>query len=153
MAGNLAVEGWEFARREIATTRIFNFPRETVFDAWTDPEKLKRWWGPKGFTNTFHQFDFKPGGEWNFTMHGPDGKNYENHMRFVEIVRPERIVLQHLSTPHFQVIATFDDLKGRTKLSFRQLFETVDICEGVKVFALDANEQNMDKLQAVLSEK
>lgn len=151
-ASHPQVEGWDLACREIVTTRVLNFPRDVVFDAWTDPDKLKYWWGPKGFTNTFHQFEARPGGEWNFTMHGPDGKTYENQARFVEIVKPERIVIEHHSPPHFQILVTFDklDAGGRTKLTFRQLFRTADVYNGVKVFALEPNEQIFDKLNAIL---
>ena len=61
--------------REIVSIRVFDFPRELVFNAWTDPEHLVHWWGPKGFTNTFHEFDLRPGGIWRFVMHGPDGRD------------------------------------------------------------------------------
>ncbi len=85
--------------REIVSTRVFDAPRERVFQAWTDPEHLARWWGPKGFTNTFHEFDPRPGGVWGFVMHGPDGVDYKNRSVFVEIVKPERIVFDHVSGP------------------------------------------------------
>ena len=64
--------------REIVTTRVFNAARELVFKAWTDPDHLVHWWGPKGFTNTFQEFDLRPGGIWRFVMHGPDGVDYKN---------------------------------------------------------------------------
>lgn len=59
--------------REIVSVRVVNASREIVFKAWTDPQHLRSWWGPNGFTNTFHEFDLKPEGHWRFTMHGPDG--------------------------------------------------------------------------------
>ena len=55
--------------RAFENSRVFDAPRERVFRAWTDPEHLKQWWGPKGFTNTFHEFDMRPGGHWRFVMH------------------------------------------------------------------------------------
>ena len=58
--------------REFSNSRVFNVPREFVFKAWTDPNHLCQWWGPKGFTNTFQEFDMRPGGHWHFVMHGPD---------------------------------------------------------------------------------
>ena len=64
--------------REIVTTRLLDWPRERVFRAWTDPAHLARWWGPKGFTNTFHEFDLRPGGLWRFVMHGANGADYQN---------------------------------------------------------------------------
>jgi uncharacterized protein YndB with AHSA1/START domain len=71
--------------RGVVATRIFDAPRDLVWRAFTDPDHLKQWWGPNGFTNTFYVFDLKVGGHWRFTMHGPDGKNYENEAVFVAI--------------------------------------------------------------------
>lgn len=137
--------------REIVTTRVFDAPRERVFRAWTDPEHLVRWWGPKGFTSTFQAFDPRPGGVWRFVMHGPDGVDYKNKSVFVEIVRPERIVFQHVSGPAFLVTATFAEQAGKTKVTFQMLFETAAACEKVKGFAVAANEQNFDRLGAELA--
>ena len=136
----------DFVRREIVTTRVFDAPRALVFKAWTDPDQLKLWWGPRGFTNTFESFDFKPGGLWKYVMHGPAGRDFQNEMRFVEIVEPERIVLEHLSVPQFTLTAIFDELGSRTKLSFRQLFATPELFDGVKRYAMPGNEENLDKL-------
>jgi hypothetical protein len=72
-----------------------NAPRELVWKAWTDPKHLINWFGPKGFTNTFHEIDIKPGGVWKFTMHGPDGTDYPNLVVFDKIVRPEYITYTH----------------------------------------------------------
>jgi uncharacterized protein YndB with AHSA1/START domain len=139
--------------RQIVTTRIFYAPITKVFSAWTDPGVLKRWWGPRGFTNTFHEFDLHPGGRWIFTMHGPDGGNYPNESEFVEIKPPKRIVLNHVSKPRFQLTADFEDMdNGRTKLLFQQLFETPEEYNKIKVFAVDANEENMDRLEGVIKD-
>jgi uncharacterized protein YndB with AHSA1/START domain len=137
--------------REIVTTRVFDAPRERVFRAWTDPDHLAKWWGPKGFTNTFQEFDMRQGGNWRFVMHGPDGVDYKNKSVFVEVVKPERIVLQHVSGPRFQVTATFAEEAGKTKLTFQMLFETAAECATVKVYAVEANEQNFDRLEAQLA--
>lgn len=79
----------EILDREIVTTRVFPAPRAVVFAAWTDPDQLRQWWGPRGFSNTFHVCEMRPGGLWSYTMHGPDGKDYPNEARFVEITPPE----------------------------------------------------------------
>lgn len=136
--------------REIATTRILDASRDRVFRAWTDPEQLARWWGPKGFTNTFYEFDLRPGGAWRFVMHAPDGVDYQNHSVFVEVVAPERIVFNHISGPRFTVAAVFEDLGGRTRVTFRQLFESAAQRDKVAAFAVEANEQNLDRLEALL---
>ena len=72
-----------------------------VYAAFTAPERLARWWGPEGFRNTFTLCDFRPGGAWRFTMHGPDGKDYPNESQFVEVVPNARVVIRHVNAPHF----------------------------------------------------
>ena len=118
--------------RGVVATRIFDAPRDLVWRAFTDPDHLKQWWGPNGFTNTFYVFDLKPGGAWRFTMHGPDGKNYENESVFVAIDWLSRIVFDHVSPPHFRVTMSFEDLGQKTKFTFRQEFETKEIFERIK---------------------
>lgn len=141
--------------RQIISSRIFDHPREVVFGAFTDPEKLAQWWGPKGFTNTFDEFDFRPGGFWRFTMHGPDGKDYINESQFEKIIEPELIVFIHLRTMHwFKMTMTFEEIEGnKTRLTWRQEFETAEECEKVRVYAAPANQENFDKLAALLTRK
>lgn len=140
------------ADREIVTTRVLPFPRDVVFHAWSNAALLARWWGPKGFTNTFEVFEFRPGGEWRFVMHGPEDANYPNRSVFREIAAPERIVFDHLSTHWFRVVADFEELSAeQTRLTFRMQFETVAECERVKDFAVECNEQNFDRLAALLA--
>ncbi|MGB6921093.1 MAG: SRPBCC domain-containing protein [Methylovirgula sp.] len=140
----------EVREREIIGTRIFTAPRALVWRAFTDPDHLQHWWGPKGFTNTFHEFDFRPGGRWRFVMHGPDGTDYPNENIFVEIAFLERIVFDHLSQPEFRLTASFEEVDGKTKLTWRQRFESVEVCDSVKPFAVPGLEQNLDKLAAHL---
>ncbi|MDB5085385.1 MAG: activator of Hsp90 ATPase 1 family protein [Bacilli bacterium] len=136
---------------ELVTTRIFDAPRELVFEVWTKPEHLAQWWGPKGFTNTFQEFDFRPGGTWQFIMHGPDGVDYDNKSIFVEIVQPERIVFQNLSGPKFQVTATFEDFNGKTRLNFHMLFDTAAEFDNVKTYAVEGNQQTFERLEAYVT--
>jgi uncharacterized protein YndB with AHSA1/START domain len=139
------------SKREIVTTRIFNYPREIMFKAWTEPEQLAQWWGPNGFTNTFNTFELKSGGVWDFVMHGPDGTDYPNKSVFKEIIKPERIVFLHLGPMHkFQMTTTFEDLGSKTRVTFQMLHDTQAECEKVKPFAAAANEQNFDRLEALL---
>ncbi|MFD0621298.1 SRPBCC family protein [Paenibacillus sp. GCM10027629] len=137
---------------ELIATREYDVPRELVFRAWTTPDLLAQWWGPQGFTNTIHECDMSPGGTWKFTMHGPNGVDYPNHNVFVEIVPHERIVLDHLSGHEFRVTASFDDLEGRTKVTFRQAFKKKEAFEQAKLICIEANEQQLDRLGKVLAE-
>ena len=140
------------ADREIVTRRVLEAPRERVFDAFADPNRLTRWWGPKGFTSTFNEFDLRPGGVWRFVLHGPNGADYQNESVFVEVVKPERIVFNHVSGPRFQMTLTLDPNSGtKTSITWRMVFETAAECAKVRVFAVDANEQNLDRLEAELA--
>jgi uncharacterized protein YndB with AHSA1/START domain len=142
----------EHADREIATTRVLHAPRALVFQAFTDPAHLARWWGPAGFTSTFDVFDARPGGAWRFVMHGPDGTDFKNESVFVELVKPERIVFRHLKPMHvFELTITLAADGKKTRLGWRMRFETAAECEQVKAFAVAANEQNLDRLEAELS--
>ncbi|KAK2620690.1 SRPBCC family protein [Leptospira interrogans] len=137
--------------REIVSVRVVNASREIVFKAWTDPQHLRSWWGPNGFTNTFHEFDLKPEGHWRFTMHGPDGTDYANHSVFVEIIKPEKLVFDHISGHIFRVTATFEEESpNSTKVIFRMLFESLQEFEKAKKYVIEGNEQNFDRLEVEL---
>ncbi len=136
--------------REIISARIFDASPDRVFQAWTDPAILALWWGPKDFKNTFEVFEPRPGGTWRFVMHGPDGTNYKNESVFRELDRPSRIVLDHISSPRFQVVATFVAEADKTTLTFRMIFETSDMRDRVKGIVANANEENFDRLAVQL---
>jgi uncharacterized protein YndB with AHSA1/START domain len=95
--------------------------------------------------------DVRPGGAWKFVMHGPDGTNYPNHSVFVEVVRPERIVFDHIA-PNFRATATFTELGGRTRLEWKMLFaQAKDLQLVVKRHGADEGlRQNVDKLAEYL---
>jgi uncharacterized protein YndB with AHSA1/START domain len=147
------MRGEEFANREIASHRAVAAPRARVWTAWTDPALLARWWGPKGFRNTFHEFDPRPGGAWRFVMHAPDGADYPSRSVFLEVVRPERIVFRHLEPVHeFLATALFAERDGGTEIVFRMRFDSAAERERVESYVVDANEQNFDRLEALLAE-
>lgn len=135
---------------EIVTTRLLDAPRERVFQAFSDPAILARWWGPAGFTNTFKAFDFEPGGIWRFVMHGPDGVDYPNESVFAEIVKPERIVFHHISGHKFSAVFLLREEQGKTLLHWTMRFDSADECARVRNFVIDANGENMDRLERQL---
>jgi uncharacterized protein YndB with AHSA1/START domain len=141
------------ADRELSTGRVLDAPRERVFAAFTDPERLARWWGPKGFRSTFQVFEPRPGGAWRFVMHGPDGGNFPNESIFEELVWPERIVIRHASAPRFRLHVTFADAGVRTRVGWRQVFDTAEECDRVRAVAVPANEENLDRLSAELAQR
>lgn len=137
---------------EIVSTRIFNFHRELVFKAWSNPDHLQKWWGPAGFTNTFQEFDFQIGGKWRFVMHGPDKGNYKNECEFLKIESPSLIAWKRHTQPYFKVLVTFEEINEfQTKIVFKMLFETPEECNKVKRFVVDKNEENFDKLENELA--
>ncbi len=145
--------------REIITTRVINAPRERVWQAWTEPDRLIKWWGPKGFTNTFHEINIAPGGVWRFMMHGPDGTDYPNKIIFKEVKKPERLVYDHSDDGeteldhHFSSTVTFEDLgNGKTKLTMHAVFATREQYEEVKKFgAVEGGNQTLDRLEQHLA--
>ena len=135
--------------REFVHSRLINAPRERVFKAFSEPEHLARWWGPNGFTSTFHTFDLRVGGKWTFVLHGPDGTDYPNESVFVEVVAPQRVVLEHLSeSHHFYLTITFESVENNTSVGWRQVFDDVEHKKRVAHIVEEANEQNLDRLEA-----
>jgi len=144
---------YDAASRQLHMTRLLNAPIELVWEVWTNPEHITKWWGPDGFTTTMHTMDLKAGGEWRLTMHGPDGKNYPNRSEFVEIVPLQKIVYQHYN-PDFLTTVIFEPQGNQTKLDWTMQFETTDMLETVvKVFKADKGlEQNGEKLEQYLAQ-
>lgn len=117
------------AGREVEVSRTFSASADTLWEAWTNPERVVLWWGPRGFTTTNHEIDVRPGGVWAHTMHGPDGTDYPNSSVFREIVKPERIVYSHGGREggpgaHFVATWTFEALGKQTRLTLRLVFDT-----------------------------
>ncbi|MFM6976202.1 MAG: SRPBCC family protein [Sphingobacteriaceae bacterium] len=136
---------------EIVSTRIVNAPRVIVFRAWSEPEHLKNWWGPTGFTNTFHEFDFRVGGHWRFTMHGPEQGNYLNECEFIKIEEPALIAWKRFSKPLFQVLFLFEEVnENQTRIIFKMLFNSIEECNKLRPFVPEKNEENFDKLEQEL---
>lgn len=148
-----STDGSATADREIVATRLFDAPRDLVFDMWTDPVHVAKWWGPIGFTNTIHEMDVRPGGIWRFVMHGPDGVDYQNKSIFTEVVRPERLAYSHVSGPTFQVTVTFEEQGARTRLTMRMVFDSAAKREKVvKEFgAVEGMKQTLVRLGEHLS--
>ena len=144
--------------REIVITRVFDAPREMVWDAFTDPKQVAQWWGPNGFTTTIHEMDVRPGGRWRHTMHGPDGKDYPNAIVFKEIVKPERIVYSHGdgredgSGVSFEATWTFETEGDKTRVTGRSVFATAAMRDLVvkEYGAIEGGKQTLAKLDEYL---
>lgn len=139
--------------REIVTTRLINAPRELLWEAWTDPKRLAVWWGPRGFTTTTHTMDFRVGGFWRYTMHGPDGTDYPNLIAYREITKPERIVYDHsgegdFSDIRFHSTVTFETHGAKTKVILRAVFPSKEERDHVIEIsgAVEGGKQTLERL-------
>ncbi len=139
-------------KREIVSSRILNSPVETVYQAFENPNQLKNWWGPEGFTNTFHEFDLRPGGNWILTMHGPEKGNYENSSVFETVIPNERIGWKRKTQPLFDMELLFEKVtENKSQLTFRMIFGSQEECEKMQPFVEPKNEENFDRLERVLN--
>lgn len=139
------------ATRTLATERLLPASPERVWRAFSDAGQLAAWWGPEGFTNEFDRCDFHDGGDWLFTMVGPDGQRYANQSRFTELEPLRRVVIDHLSPPRFTLTVTLAPCGAGTHLTWSQRFETAELAEALAPVCVPANEQNLDRLARAVS--
>ncbi len=142
----------ELDDRTLFTQRRLAAPPERVWQAFADAAQLARWWGPDGFSNAFEHFDFRPGGHWQFWIVAPDGQRYWNENRFVTLDAPQHLELDHIVAPHFTLTVTLRPDSGGTQLAWWQRFETAELRQVLEAICIPANEQNLDRLDAVLAD-
>ena len=136
-----------------STSREIPATVEQVFAAISHSERLARWWGPAGFTNTFSVCEFNNGGRWSFIMHGPDGKNYPNENVFAEIESPGKVVVQHASEPKYRLTITLAPSAAGTVVSWSQAFESAEVARRLEHIVVPANEQNLERLSVEVLRK
>lgn len=146
--------------REIVMTRVLDAPRELVWKVWTETDHLSQWWGPQGFTTTTYKRDCRAGGVWRYVMHGPDGRDYENNITYLEVVAPERLSYKHggdqdFEPVNFQVTVKFlpDGPSGdKTRLDMRMVFPSKAAREFVirEYNAIEGAKQTMARLAEYL---
>ncbi|HRG81053.1 MAG TPA: SRPBCC family protein [Chitinophagaceae bacterium] len=124
--------------RELTISRLINAPQELVWEAWTNPEHIRHWWGPVGFSCTISKMDLTEGGEWEFVMHGPDGTDYKNKHIYITLNKPSLIVMRHISFPPFVMTARFEARGTQTLVTLHSVFESASqLQEVIKVFKAD----------------
>jgi uncharacterized protein YndB with AHSA1/START domain len=147
------------ADRELVATRTFNAPARIVFDAWTKPELLKRWWAPKSFGVTLFECesDLRVGGTYRYAF-GRDPKNPEVFSgRYVEVNSPSRLVLTQLyermpDIGEAIVTVTFEESQGRTRLTLHQLFPSKEALEGALASGMESGMRvTLDQLEALVA--
>ena len=140
---------------ELKIIRIYDAPLRAVWDAWTDPKQAAQWWGPRGFTITTHSKDFRVGGHWHYTMHGPDGTDYPNKTVYLEVEPQAKLVYDHGGNDDqpalFRVTVLFSDLKGKTKMDMRMTLPTPEAAEETRAFIKKAGgDSTWDRLAEYL---
>ncbi|CAD5270850.1 MULTISPECIES: SRPBCC family protein [unclassified Imperialibacter] len=140
--------------RELRISRLFDAPIGLMWEVWTDPNHLKNWWGPDGFTNTISKMDVRNGGEWSLVMHGPDGTDYPNESVFTEVIEHKKIVYKHTSPPSFVTTVEFEPQGDKTLMHWHMLFESREqFIEVVKKYGADEGlKQNIEKLAQYLTQ-
>lgn len=138
--------------------RVYAAPVTAVWDAWTDPAQVAKWWGPRGFTLTHHSKDLRAGGHWRYTMHGPDGKDYPNLTTYHEVVPGSRLVYDHGATdetpPLFRVTVTFTEVDGGTRLDFEMRFPSEQAARNGAAFIKRASgDSTWDRLAEYLDDE
>jgi uncharacterized protein YndB with AHSA1/START domain len=145
--------------RELVVTRTFNAPARIVFDAWTQPEFLKRWWAPKSFGVSLFECESDPreGGTYRYAF-GRDPKNPEVFSgRYLEVNAPSRLVLTQVydrmrDTGEAVVTATFEESQGKTRLTLQQLFPSKEALEGALASGMETGMRvTLDQLDALVA--
>ena len=141
---------------EIDITRIYDAPVQMVWEAWTDPKQVAKWWGPRGFTITTHSKDLRTGGSWSYTMHGPDGVDYKNKTQYLEVEKYSRLVYDHGGNddrpPLFRVTVQFTEIAKKTNMEMIMALPTVEAAVEAKKFIKKAGgDSTWDRLAEYLA--
>jgi uncharacterized protein YndB with AHSA1/START domain len=144
--------------KEIRIIRLYDAPLKIVWDAWTDPQQLAQWWGPRGFRITTHSKELKPGGTWNYTMHGPDGIDYPNIAKYLEVEPLAKLVYDHGANEDrpalFRVTVLFSEIAGKTRLEMSMTLPTPEAAEETrKLIRKAGGESTWDRLAEYLEKE
>jgi uncharacterized protein YndB with AHSA1/START domain len=145
----------DVAERSIVSTRFYSVSPTRLFDAWTDPVQLAKWFGPFGVTTTTHEIDVRPGGVWRFTMRAADGAEFHNKVVYREVSRPTRLVYDQVGEVEgaltFQVTVTFEEKPGGTQLTMEMLFGSPDERAQIAAYGVEkGNVQTFHRLAQML---
>lgn len=141
------------ADRELVVSRVINATPQRIFEAFTDPTQMPQWWGPTGFTTTIHAMDVRAGGESRYTMHGPDGTDWPNRARYIEVIPGERLSYwlddgEDATETHMHATVTFQPEAGGTQVTITMVLATAAIRDALvrEVNALEGGKQTLSRL-------
>jgi len=146
------------APNEIRIVRMYDAPVQAVWDAWTDPAQVAQWWGPRGFTLTTHSKDLRVGGNWRYTMHGPDGTDYPNTTLYHEVEPLRKLVYDHGGSddrpPMFRVTVLFEEVDGQTRMDMTMGLADAEAAKQTRQFIkLAGGESTWDRLAEFLGKR
>jgi uncharacterized protein YndB with AHSA1/START domain len=144
---------------EVKMVRSFNAPRELVFKAYTDPDMIPQWWGPKYLTTKIDALELKPGGKWRFLQYDEKGNEYAFSGIYKEVIRPERLVytFEFEPMPGHIVLSTVlfeEEETGRTKITATSVFQSKDDLDGMMKSGMESGAvESWDRLEELLAAK
>lgn len=136
-------------------TRLLDAPRELVWEVWTNPDHIKEWWGPDGFSLTTQSMNVATGQCWDFVMHGM-GQDWINKIAYTEVIKPSRLSYKHSGAKdeayNFTVTVSFEEMDGKTLLTMKSIFGSKEIIEELnrKVNAIEGGKQTLNRLENYL---
>ena len=141
--------------REYEMVRVFDAPRALVYEAYTKPEHIQNWWGPRSTTTRVEESDVRPGGRWRYVQITPDGAEYAFFGEYREVVPPEKLVstFEFEGMPGHVVVdsITFTEENGKTTLTARSAFTTAEEMEGfLATGAISGANETYDRLAELL---
>jgi uncharacterized protein YndB with AHSA1/START domain len=147
----------EPGKQDVVISRVFDAPRDLVFKACTGPELISQWWGPKAFTTTVDAMDVRPGGTWRYVQRGAGGEDYGFHGVYHDVTPPERLIYTFEFEPMPGHVAldtvTLEDLDGRTKVTDRVVYQTVEDRDGTLQSGMEEGmNETMDRFTELVEE-
>ncbi|MCK9342331.1 MAG: SRPBCC domain-containing protein [Massilibacteroides sp.] len=147
----------EPGKQELVITQIFDAPRDLVFKAYTDPELVPRWWGPRSYTTTVKEMDARPGGTWRYVQRDAGGEEYGFYGVYHDVTPPERLIYTFEFEPMPGHVAletvTLEDLNGRTKVTDRVVYQTVEDRDGTLQSGMEEGmNETMDRFADLLKD-
>jgi uncharacterized protein YndB with AHSA1/START domain len=143
---------------EVELVRVIDAPRQLVWDAYTKPEHMVKWWGPRGYTTTIIEMDVRPGGSWRYLQRAPDGSEHPFKGEYREVVEPSRLVSTFIyDVPGFDQemldIAIFEDVGGKTKLTTIGRFQSKEHMEGALSSGMEGGwAESLDRLEELVTQ-